>query len=413
MLTQEIQEKIIELYESTPDYVNVSYSEKYVNGVNTGEKCFKFRVPKKLPLSEISPDEILPTSVQIGDVVYPTDVIEDTEFRLLACDTPTINNCYNWCNDKPNCSQLISQPNANQIRPIRGGIAITSSHQSGYRGTLGCVALDSITQSYIGLTNVHVVIGDYYYANYRDPNLLISNELIDDVFQPAGGVNNPLYKIGRVIRYQPFIPYGFGYNYIDAAIVSIKNDPTIFNVNESTKQYGISVANSFPFATTSEINNLNSSMELISVGSTTNVKEGACGLRFSGFATVTVGYNNVRGFPVGSEFTDCIQFTRINPECPWPIYAGDSGSILIANISGTWKIIGLNFAGSTYFGLACRIDRVCQTLQIEQWTGGTKNFIDENSIKYVTVNSLSSDLTITCSGKTFWQAGIIGLDKPC
>lgn len=413
MYTQEIQEKLIELFENTPEYVNVSFSEKYVNGVNTGEKCFKFSVPKKLPKDQVPSGELLPSVVQVDDKLIITDVIEEGPVKLL-CSTTTINSCYNWCNDKPNCNQIINQPNnVNTIRPLKGGIGITSSHNAGTRGTLGCIAIDSITQSYVGLTNSHVVIGDLLFANYRDPNLIISNELVDDSFQPPQNVNNPSFKIGRVIRYQPFKPSGNGFNYVDAALISIKNDPSIFNSTESAKQYDITVANSFPFATTSEINNLNSSIELISVGGTSYVKQGSCGLRFAGFSTVNVGYSDVRGFPLYSTFTDVISFTRIDTSCPWPIYGGDSGSILIGNISGTWKIIGINFAGSPYIGYACRIDRVSQNLQIEQFTGGTYNFIDEDSIKFVTVSGLTENLTITCSGTTFWQAGIIGLDKPC
>ena len=50
----------------------------------------------------------------------------------------------------------------------------------------------------------------------------------------------------------------------------------------------------------------------------------------------------------------------------------DSGSALAAYIDGVWKIIGLCFAGSTYYGMACRIDNVAAQLNISAWDGTTK-----------------------------------------
>jgi hypothetical protein len=107
-------------------------------------------------------------------------------------------------------------------------------------------------------------------------------------------------------------------------------------------------------------------------------------------------------------------FTRPDPTCEDPIAGGDSGSALIADFNGVWKIIGLVFAGGTivqagvtyYVGVACRIDEIANIMQIEAWDGTAKNYIDDNSFQYITVPGGSSDLTKTCGGSTYWQVGL-------
>jgi hypothetical protein len=110
-------------------------------------------------------------------------------------------------------------------------------------------------------------------------------------------------------------------------------------------------------------------------------------------------------------------FTRTNPECPSPIASGDSGSALIANFSGTWKIIGLVFAGGTsasnYVGFANRIDNVASQLSIQSWDGTSKNYVDLASKTYKTIGGGSSNKTLSCSGSTYWQVGLTNLSSPC
>jgi hypothetical protein len=87
--------------------------------------------------------------------------------------------------------------------------------------------------------------------------------------------------------------------------------------------------------------------------------------------------------------------------------------VLIADYSGTWKIIGLCLAGSTNYGLACRIDNVATQLGIEAWDGSAKNYIDFASQDIITVTGTSSDATIVCDGKTYWQIGAGLTNNPC
>jgi len=103
----------------------------------------------------------------------------------------------------------------------------------------------------------------------------------------------------------------------------------------------------------------------------------------------------------------------VYPDCLYPIYPGDSGSGLISNIGGVDKIVGLCFAGSSTLGIASRIDEVVSQLGIQSWSGSTPNFIDLSSKKLVTTGGLSSEKTITCSGQTLWQVGLINSISTC
>jgi hypothetical protein len=115
--------------------------------------------------------------------------------------------------------------------------------------------------------------------------------------------------------------------------------------------------------------------------------------------------------------------------CPYPAWAGDSGSTLIANIGGIWKIVGLVFAGdgmpynppvtglnyeiASSMGLACRIDHVASQLGIKAWTGSIAPVVDENTIVYKTVSGSSSNSTLICSGSTYWQVGLTEKHNIC
>ena len=97
--------------------------------------------------------------------------------------------------------------------------------------------------------------------------------------------------------------------------------------------------------------------------------------------------------------------------CTYPINAGDSGSALVADFGGTRKIIGLVFAGS-YFnnqvtrGLANRIDKVAEQIDISAWTGQTVNYSDTGNTQTYTVAGLSNEPYIDLGGNTYWQAGL-------
>lgn len=404
MVTQSIKNKISELFNSTPKDVGVGFGKKIKNDQYTGDLSIIFFVDKKKSKDELKENEILPSSVEIDGITYQTDVIETEGANTLVCDPPVSTDCYSYTSDDFT------------YRPIRGGISITSFNNRSSLGTLGLIAVDSESQSLVGLTNNHVVIKNAFYTHYQNLYGSYDNEINDRVYQSAFRVGDPVYEIGRVLRYEPIRPLGNGQNTIDAAIFSVSS--SVIDINQSYKQRGITgFTTPLPFATTSEIDNLLSTdPPLLSVGRTTGPKEGyPCGLdTFSLGVTLYIAFN-MQGYSVTTEFTDVIGFRRINPDCLYPVAPGDSGSALIANFGGTYKIIGLVFAlsGNAKTGYACRIDNIASNLGIEAWTGGTKNFIDPNSIELITTPGKSLDKTITCSGKTFYQVGFTTINNPC
>ena len=152
-------------------------------------------------------------------------------------------------------------------------------------------------------------------------------------------------------------------------------------------------------------------------------------------------YYPLQGVQTLSYFSDVISFIKpsesssYNPSstgavnvCPFPVWGGDSGSTLIAKISGVFKIIGLVFAGNgtpyrsdinfpvtstgepynvcSTIGHACRIDQVATQLGIKAWTGSVAPIVDNNTITFKTVSGSNSTKILNCSGSNYYQVGL-------
>jgi hypothetical protein len=412
MLTEAISNKLKELFESTPPEIGVSFGFKVVDGEYTKQKSIVFQVKEKLPLDQIPEGQVLPSTIEIDGVTYNTDVIEVGDVKALACPTTVLNSCYAW--ENPNTPPA----NRNTTRPLKGGLSITSGATQGYVGTLGLIAVDAATQALVGLSNNHVIVANAFFTSDQNIYGTTENELCNPVYQAGEGSDQPSPEsllIGRVIKYAPFTRSGP--NYLDAAVCSIEKPSTV-STAESFKQFGLSYNTPMPFATTQEIDALlTSDPDVYSSGRTSGVKgPGACRLKISSVGSnVNVsGYHYQGGLQVTIPFADTIAFTRYSPQCEYPIAPGDSGSALIADFNGTWKILGLCFAGSQYIGFACRIDRLAAELGIQAWDGTAKNFIDPTSVQYKTLQGGSSAVNINCSGETYWQIGFTNVvNNPC
>ena len=187
----------------------------------------------------------------------------------------------------------------------------------------------------------------------------------------------------------------------------------------SYRQYGITGwTQPLEFASTAEIDSIViNKNNLYSSGRTTGPKgEGQTKLFAQSLSHAgSILYNN-QGSNQAVYFSNSIKFiasaatTISSTGCTDPIVGGDSGSALIADFSGTRKIVGIVFAGamlsgSTIYGLANRIDKVAEQLSISAWTGNSVYFSSTGSTELHRVNGLSSDINLELSGKTFWQAG--------
>ena len=114
-----------------------------------------------------------------------------------------------------------------------------------------------------------------------------------------------------------------------------------------------------------------------------------------------------------------------------PVVGGDSGSAVLAVIEGVMKVIGLTYGGvnssetnpdgsfKSYSGLACRIDRVAELLNIRAWNGTfTQNgkpvtYSNTNVQETLVVRGKSDKTYIEKDGKKYWQMGTVSEDvKP-
>ena len=404
---------------STPNINSVSYGYKFVGGKQTDELCIMYGVEKKKPLSELTPEEILPSKITIGDSVLKTDVFEVSMAEQLACNA--------------NCGQIAgpnSAVNRAFTRPLKGGLSITSTNNVSTVGTMGFIGVHTETQTLVGVTNNHVTIQDAFYTSERNLFGTIKNEYspVDYIYQngESGSIpTDPAYTIGQSLRYVPIYAEGNGVNYVDGAIFSL--DAPDVDITTSYQQAGVTdYTLPLPFATTSEIDNLLSTNPMLySSGRTTGPKGGSsCPMRIFALFTSQVLTYKLQGVPTYCRFNDQITFVKpvddpnLTTICSNPIYSGDSGSALIADFGGVRKIIGLVYAagsigGIIYYGYANRIDRVASELGIEAWDGTAKGYVDPSSITYKTTYNGSSNKTITCEDKTYWQVGLTTLDNPC
>lgn len=419
-MTEHILKKIDELFINTPEDVGVGFGYKRVDNQFTDEKVIVFNVVKKLPLSELAEEDVLPSTVEINGVIYNTDVVQTGGIQLLACDNSSSNPCFSYGYPP----DVALTPNSQQQRPLKGGSTI--SEVNGGTGTMGFIAKHTRTGKLVGVTNSHVMFRTFFnfltlqYSPYGIQNIEGNTSTI------AQGYNTSpknLINRGKIIGKSLFVTRWNRvplFNYSDSGIFSlIQKDFSGVDLvtTESWKQVGLDIGTTPPpFATTAELDNLLTGplLEIASSGARTGPKQGTCGLRISQI-NVSIGLGE------STLFKEVIEFTRVNPDCLWPAGPGDSGSAIFAKIGGVWKIIGLVFAGSHDYtsAYACRIDKVAEDLGIEAWDGTvtSTSFVNPNSIKVDVTKGASGDYSRTGLDGKFYQQGSVTNyapgDYPC
>lgn len=452
ILTQSIRELINNEYHRTDNSViSVQLGKKVKNGIETNETCIVYGVKKKIPLGEIPADKVLPSNIIIEGQSIKTDVIELGQIKYVA-------GCWGaWRyvdsdgdGQSDSISELITNssritPHRSLTRPLKPGVTILNfaekfdPNTDGFSiGTMGLICVDNDTNTLVGVTNNHVIIKNAFIASERNP-LSTAWSTLNGINATQAGVDYSVPNgitqmsesdftrtnsvqliinniIGRVKKYQPITSNGN--NFIDIAIFTLNS--TAISYSESFKQLGLPTNTPpMPFATTQEINAiLTSDNDLISCGRTTGAKGiDGCGLKASGVGAnilvENIGYNKYDS-PSGDaliDFADCISFSTRNTTQDSPLFAGDSGSALIANINGTLKIIGLVFAGSfnsngiCTLGYACRIDRIASAMNLSAWDGSIISVDNTASEDVQYINGLSADVTRNINNKKYWQIG--------
>jgi len=402
MDNEKIKKKIKEIREKYPNVVTIGYGPKVTGGIQTSQISFVIGVKEKKKLSELTPEEIIPSSFWIDNVEILTDVKPVDNIQRVVCPSQ--------CTVNSNTGSRLVQ------RPIKGGLQIGSDHNcfpgACYIGTLGFIAVDYVSNCLVGVTNSHVTNTDLGGESRRYTSTWSNSQPTYNGFNKRVGQPSPGGDyIGQLVRYVPTLSYN---NKVDGALIALSG--SVVDFNESFKQFGLSYNSPMEFATTSEIDNLlstHSTGGIYSSGRTTGPKgPGPCELKISG---INVDVDNV---PNGFGFYNSIEYVRKNDDCVYPVNGGDSGSALIADFGGVWKIIGLVYAGSAEcqgcpfkWGIACRIDDVINELSIYAWDGSPKSFV--STVEYITVPGGSNSDMITCDGKEYWQLGMTTNNNQC
>lgn len=423
--------KLIEDYfpNRPKNVIGLGYGYKVVNNTITDELSIIHYVDKKLSTNELNSDEIIPKTLLLDSSVYLTDVIEGNFKFLQGEPNPNLasfcpTDFYDWyTNAKP-------IPNRAKIRPIQGGSsAINYTTIAGYIGTLGFLAKDNDTNTLVGVSNNHVLVGDSaFITSNRNINGVLTNVLNNRIVQPF---NDPSSFIGTIKKYKPIS--NSGTNYLDVALTTLK--PSDISYTQSYKQFNLNgYTGPLQYATTQEIDSLLSNRNsLFSSGARTGAKgEGASKLHpFSLYNIFNIAYGNQKS-ETNVVFGDSIGFiasaSTITPGrfCLSPIEGGDSGSALLADFNGVRKIIGLVFAGSsanynvngnidpfTTIGFANRIDRLARDMNISPWNGEQSvGFSDLTKIQTYFIPGTSSQETIKNGSAIFWQAGLVATNTP-
>jgi hypothetical protein len=421
-----LNDKIQDIYNSTPDYVHsVSVGNKIKGGIETDDISIVFFVYKKLPLEEIPESEKIPTTIEINGKTYKTDVIENSGFKTMLC----------YASNDPKITFLQSRQ-----RPLSGGLEVTDFFRwveeepnifQPRAGTLGLIAVDNIDNTLVGLSNNHVIIFDAFNSSERDPTGEIfnirDNRDFNSQFGSSGfnesippsvlqcGANFPNFdtdNIGRQKRYYPFSKTNP--NYMDAGLCLIRKEFVDLN---SASQALLSDTFAMPFATTAEIDSLavggeNYGASIFSCGRTTGPKGDNCPMivKYTSSNSLVDNYY-FQGENIAIFFSDCLHYQYVNGS-NGPALGGDSGSALIANFDGVNKIIGLVFAGTEEsipnYALASRIDRIADFLNISAWDGTEKNFTEDPApVDFIIRPTDDNSPYIDYQGKRYWQAGLI------
>lgn len=428
-----LQNTIENLFENTDSNIHsVSCGYKIKNGKRTNTPSIIFKVYQKLPLNVIPKDQILPSSISVGGQNIPTDVVSQDSF------IPLNSKCYSVLDSTSKDNRLSYIPN------LLGGISIgpTSVIQA---GTLGGIFLDYEDNSFIGLTNNHVVITEpnNIFINSEKPSVYAWDIRDEGICQPARN-ELPGYTnwtdVGKIKRYYPFTLNG--YNRIDAAIIGFNASGVIEDLLKSKSQLNLSLPSTFfDFATSEEIDNLlgNNTIRKSSRSTGSNNNNSIC----KAVVTETNVTTFLNHFGYQFKFTNCIsieyqnQISLKHPDTGRAYsvsrenigYPGDSGSVVLANIMdtstglSTIKVIGLLFAVSSNIygpltkngtpwipkqynnGLICRIDQIASFLNIGPLSVDSIYINDPQNWTFITKPGPKEELDIIVDSKRYWQVG--------
>jgi hypothetical protein len=316
-----------------PNVVVAYAGTKKVNGVDTGIPCVIVGVSSKDP--NISSSDMIPSTLPDGVI---TDIIEVPKIVAFGtCTNPLVTTA---------CA-----PHGDQYRPLMGGIS--AIEESGTACTLGLVVKDSSDGSLVALTNNHCA-GLLYDPGFDIP--VEGNSSTAGMFMlqpsPSDGGLSPADRYGSVKRAVAMQFGVLGSNSVDCAISTVGVDDAstaILEVNDGP----------FDFA---GIGEYNVGTEITKSGRTTGIIEPPLATITSMASAVNVAYG-----PDTAQFVNQIIYSSLTTSS----LGGDSGAAVLAEIGGSMKVVGLNFAGnaSGTLGVANHINTVASQLNVVAWNG--------------------------------------------
>jgi len=286
---------------SLKNVVAVGISEKISKKKKTGQLALTFYVEKKLSLTELREDEVIPK--ELPDTLSPdksilTDVIEIGKIH------PEVNS---------------------KRKPIQPGYSI--GHIRTTAGTLGAIVTNG-KDLYV-LSNSHVLAQS---GQAKKGDKILYPGKID-------GGKNPGDVIAKLHDFIPFQTGGAFVNNNDCAIAKLDLDK-VSNLAYEIKDLGVPTKTIKP----------KRGMRVVKVGRTTGKTEGR--IKDINFRTVIDYEGNIGN--VG--FVDQVLCTRYTD-------GGDSGSLVFDKSSKS--VVGLHFAGSEFGSIFNPIDRVLSDLKVK------------------------------------------------
>lgn len=317
--------------------------------------------------------------------------------------TPSTEFCPNYS------GSVFNNLNPVYTRPLQGGVRITYLEFGTQQGipqsgltTLGMVCVDNDTNSVVGLVNYGKVDSVHFCSNWNNPT---SNPEFNQI-NPIG-----VLKKTSLFQRRPI------YNQVWSSLITINQAD--FDSSLSWKPIGLTgITDYIQFASSSEINSLATlNLDLLSC---TGRGQGIVKLKSLGPAEVR--FTSLNQFGQGPEinFDDVFLFVASGVTTPpnyvcYPASWGPLfGESLIANFDGVYKYVGVtigmlligdNSQFPITMGVASRMDKIATYLNISPYTGQTVNFSNINNIQYIYETDLTTGLTQTFSGNTYWQAG--------
>jgi len=264
-------------------------------------------------------------------------------------------------------------PHDERHRPLLGGIS--AIEETSTACTLGVVVRDSSDQRLVALTNNHCA-GLLYDPAYKVPTYGSLSVVGISMMQPSpydGGVGADIYGVVKRSIAMQFGTTGGASNLVDCSISTIGVDDADYPILELDD-------GPFPFGAKALYS---VGQQVSKSGRTTGNTPPPTTTVTSKNAVVNVDYSGgIGGDNNLAPFTNqifCSAASRFSQ-------GGDSGSAIVAFISGRWRIIGLYFAGNATgtLGVCCPIEEVESILNVEMWDGSV--VLPYNTSEYVTVN---------------------------